>query len=68
MAKFNMTSSKKSSERLALIKLEELLEAVKLLASKLDSDTGLATDDFGELVEDIKSITEELSINPKTAE
>jgi len=58
--KFQNTAPRNSSEELSLLKLDQLIEQLQALATKLDGDTGVTDTDYGDLVNLIKLTAEEL--------
>jgi len=67
MPKYFLSNSERSSERLALLKLEEILNVLKQLLDKLDSDGGVSDIDYAALAASVTSIATELRININTA-
>ena len=59
--KFEDTIARKSAEQGMLLKLDELIDAVKALTAKLDGDTGVADTDYAASISDA---TEKLKLKP----
>lgn len=62
--KFILTAPQTSSERLALLKIDELINAILFLADKLDNDGNVLDVNYKELVSKLlKKVIEEIQGN-----
>lgn len=62
MSKFNyhFTKSRDSGERLALIKIDQILTLLTNILQKLDSDTGVSDTNYVTLIANIKKVQEKI--------
>jgi len=58
--KFLLTAPRGSSERLALLKLDEIIASINIIAAKLDSDIGVTDDDYQAQLASLKTAAEDI--------
>ena len=59
--KFDNTVAKHSSEELAILKLDQVIELLRALMAKLDSDIGVSDADFATLLtDDVQTASERM--------
>jgi hypothetical protein len=54
--KYHITSGLYSAERQGLKKIDELIQVLQALVTKLDQDTGLSDTDYNELLETLRTM------------
>jgi len=59
--KFTLTAAQGSSERLSLLRLEQIIALLNTITAKLDSDAGVTDDNYQALLADLKTIAEQIT-------